>query len=170
MHLAYIKNLLFATPEAEVEEEEEIAKPAPMQLGIVFIENKEQYPFLQVEGVQGEANEERNAFAGKVEKLDLNKYINTEVFSEDDKMLVQQLRKLQPAEITRYLNRNSPFSGIWENIIQQHNDELPEETRHLIVEFLQPRYKKIFADASPHFTFFCRQAKHLLQLICEKFT
>ena len=135
------------------DEDEEVAKPAPMQLGLVFIENKDQYPFVQVEGVQGEPNEARDAFAGKTEKLDLNKFINTDVFSDDDKMLVQQLRKLQPAEITRYLNRNSPFSGIWENIIQQHNDELPEETRSLIVEFLLPRYKKIFADASPHFSF-----------------
>lgn len=147
------KKPLYASPEAEVEVEEEVSKPAAMQLGLVFIDNKEQYPFLQVEGVQGEVNEERNAYTGKAERLDLNKYINTEVFSDDDKMLVQQLRKFQPAEITRYLNRNSPFSGIWENIIQQHNDELPEETRHLIVEFLHPRYKKIFSDASPHFTF-----------------
>ena len=137
----------------EVEVEEETPKPAAMQLGLVFIENKDQYPFVQIEGVQGEPTEERNAFVGKSEKLDLNKYINTEVFSDDDKMLVQQLRKLQGAEITRYLNRNSPFSGIWENIIQQHNDELPEETRSLIVEFLHPRYKKIFTDANPHFTF-----------------
>jgi SNF2 family DNA or RNA helicase len=140
-------------PVEEVDVEEEIAKPAPMQLGLVFMENMDQYPFVQVEGVQGEPNEERNAFANKAEKLDLNKFINTEVFSDDDKMLVQQLRKFQPSEITRYLNRNSPFSGIWENIIQQHNDELPEETRRLIVEFLHPRYKKLFADASPHFGF-----------------
>src|SRR5215210_5873169 len=123
-----------------------------MQLGLVFIENNEQYPFIQVEGVQGEANEDRNAYTGKTEKLDLNKYINTEVFSDDDKLLVQQLRKLQASEITRYLNRNSPFSGIWENIIQQHNDELPEETRHLIIEFLYPKYKKLFSDSNTHFT------------------
>jgi non-specific serine/threonine protein kinase len=140
-------------PVAEIEVAEEAAKPAPMQLGIVFIENREQYPFVQVEGIQGEANEEKNAYVGKIEKLDLNKYINTEVFSDDDKLLVQQLRKIQPSEITRYLNRNSPFSGIWENIIQQHNEELPEETRHLIVEFLHPRYKKLFSDSTPHFTF-----------------
>ena len=106
-----------------------------------------------MKAVQGEPNEERTAYAGKIEKLDLGKYVNTEVFSEDDKMMVQQLRKLQPGEVSRYLNRNSPFSGIWENIIQQHNDELPEETRHLIVEYLHPKYKKIFADANSHFTF-----------------
>jgi non-specific serine/threonine protein kinase len=146
------KKPLYA-PVAEVEEEEDESKPAPMQLGLVFIESKNQYPFILVEGVQGEPNEERNAFANKTEKLDLNKFINTEVFSDDDKMLVQQLRKLQATEITRYLNRNSPFSGIWENIIQQHNDELPEETRRLIVEFLHPRFRKMFTDASPHFTF-----------------
>ena len=67
------------------------------------------------------------------------------------RLLVQQLRKLQPSEITRYLNRNSPFSGIWENIVQQHDDELPEETRRLIVEFLHPRYKKIFTDRKSSF-------------------
>lgn len=146
-------------PAAAVEVEEEVAKPAPMQLGLVFIESKEQYPFIQVEGIQGEPNEERNAYTNKAEKLDLNKFINTEVFDEDDKLLVQQLRKLQPAEITRYLNRNSPFSGIWENIVQQHNDELPEETRRLIVEFLLPRYKKLFTDASPHFSFLLAPGK-----------
>ncbi len=147
------KKPAFESPAAEVEVAEETANLAEMQLGLVFIQNNEQYPFVQTEGVQGEVNEERNAFTGKTEKLDLNKYINTEVFSDDDKMLVQQLRKLQPVEITRHLNRNSPFSGIWENIVQQHNDQLPEETRNLIIEFLHPRYKKIFSDANPFFSF-----------------
>jgi len=36
------------------------------------------------------------------------------VFSEDDKQLLQQVRKLQVSEINKYLDRNSPFSGIWE--------------------------------------------------------
>jgi len=150
---------VMAAAEATIEVAEEVPKPAEMQLGLVFIENSQQYPFIQVEGIQGEPNEDRNAFAGKTEKLDLAKYINTEVFSDDDKLLVQQLRKLQPSEISRYLNRNSPFSSIWENIIQQHTDELPEETRHLIVEFLYPRFKKIFTDANPHFSFHLAERK-----------
>lgn len=153
----YQKKPVFESPVAVAEADEEIQKPAEMQLGLVFIENSSQYPLVQTDAIQGEVNEERNTFAGKTERLDLNKYINTEVFSEDDKLLIQQIRKLQPAEITRYLNRNSPFSGIWENIVQQHNDELPEETRNLIIEFLHPRYKKIFADANPHFSFWLRE-------------
>ncbi|MEJ7828209.1 MAG: DEAD/DEAH box helicase, partial [Segetibacter sp.] len=157
--LGFQRKPVMASTEAAEEVAEEVPKPAAMQLGLVFIENNNQYPFIQVEGIQGEPGEDRSAYSGKTEKLDLAKYINTEVFSDDDKLLVQQLRKLQPAEVTRYLNRNSPFSGIWENIIQQHNDELPEETRHLIVEFLYPRYKKIFTDANPNFSFFLADRK-----------
>ena len=138
--------------EVDVADEEDLPKLAPLQLGLVFLKT-EQYPYVIIESVQGEPNEERNAFSARTEKIDLGKYVNTELFSEDDKMMVQQLRKLQPGEVSRYLNRNSPFSGIWENIIQQHNDELPEETRHLIIEYLHPKYKKIFADASPYFSF-----------------
>lgn len=128
-----------------VAEEENTDKPK-LKLGVVFSYNAHQYPYIQADAVQGEASEEAAIFIGKVEKLDLTKFINTEVLDENDKMLVQQLRKLLPGEVSRYLNRNSPFSGIWENIIQQHDDELPEETRHLISEYLQPKYKKIFSD------------------------
>ena len=99
-------------------------------------------------------DEQRTQYTGKVTKLDLNRFISTEVFDEEDKGLLQQLRKLMPSEVSRYLDRNSPFSGIWENIIQQHDDELPEETRHLINEYLHPKVKKLFSElSSSHFVF-----------------
>jgi len=125
-----------------------------MKLGLVLTFNEQQYPYVQFEGVQGEVDEQKTRYTGKVTKLDLNRFINTEVFDEDDKGLLQQLRKLMPSEVSRYLDRNSPFSGIWENIIQQHNDELPEETRHLINEYLHPKVKKLFSElSSSHFVF-----------------
>lgn len=134
---------------------EESAAKTSLKLGVVITVNEQQYPYVQLEAVQGEADEELTRYISKTVKLDLAKFINTEVFSEDDKMLLQQLRKLMPAEVSRYLNRNSPFSGIWENIIQQHDDELPEETRHLINEFLHPKLKKIFTDlADSRFVFY----------------
>ena len=139
---------------AETAEEEQPVKPQ-YKLGIVISYNPHQYPYIQVDAVQGEANDAGDAYAGKTEKLDLARFVNTEVFDDEDKMLVQQVRKLLPGEVSRYLNRNSPFSGIWENIIQQHDDELPEETRHLIIEYLHPKYKKLFSDiAESHFTFY----------------
>ncbi|MFX5187557.1 hypothetical protein ABTC69_18605, partial [Acinetobacter baumannii] len=80
-----------------------------LKLGLVITFNKHQYPYIQIETVQGEVNDSYDQYTGKVEKLDLNKFINTEPFSEDDKILLQQIRKLLPSEVTKYLNRNSPF-------------------------------------------------------------
>ena len=116
------------------------------KLGIVFSYSKNQYPNIQMDAVQGNTNETGNGFLDKVERLDLTKFINTDALGEDDKLLVQHMRKVLPGEINRYLNRNSPFSGIWENIIVQEEDELPEETRRLIIEFLHPKFKKVFTD------------------------
>ncbi len=139
----------YSNPEPEeiviVAEEEKYAK-LQIKLGIVISYNAHQYPYVQIDAVQGEANTETYSFVDKVEKLDLARFVNTEVLDENDKILVQQLRKLLPGEVSRYLNRNSPFSKIWENIIQQHDDELPEETRNLIIEYMQPKYKKLFGD------------------------
>jgi non-specific serine/threonine protein kinase len=129
-------------------------KQPDFKIGIVFVVNPNQYPFLQIESIQGMPNETATGYVSKVEKLDLNKYINLDFFDEDDKQLIQQLRKLLPAEISKYINRNSPFGGIWENIIQHHDEELPEETRVLIAEYLHPKLKKIFIEQSSSFYLF----------------
>jgi len=143
-------------PAETVEVEEQPAK----KLGIVFNFNATMYPYFNVDAVQGDAVEEKFKFLGKVEKLDLTKFVNAELFSEEDKQLLQQVRKLQPAEINKYLDRNSPFSGIWENIIHTDGDDLPEETKALIAEYLQPKLKKIFEEqASNHFIFYLPSAK-----------
>ncbi len=134
----------YSQPEPKVEEAP--VQHATKKLGIVFNFNSNTYPFFTVDAIQGDVDEKNNSLIGKIEKLDLTKFVNTDVFSEDDKMLVQQVRKLQLAEINKYLNRNSPFSGIWENIIQVDGEELPDETKSLIAEYLQPKLKKIFEE------------------------
>jgi hypothetical protein len=124
----------------------ETPKIAELKLGLVFTTPSNQYPFMQIDCVQGVANETQTAYVTKIEKIDLNKYVNTDVFDEDDKLLIQQVRKLLPYEITKYINRNSPFGGIWENIIQQQNEELPLETRQLIAEYILPKLKNLFEE------------------------
>ena len=118
------------------------------KLGLIFNFNTATYPYFTVDAIQGDADEDNKKMLGKIEKLDLTKYVNTELFSEDDKILLQQIRKLQASEVNKYLNRNSPFSGIWENIIQTDGEEFPEETKLLITEYLQPKLKKLFEEQS----------------------
>lgn len=150
----------FVVPEQVKSDPVPIILLAAKKLGLVFNFNATLYPYFTIDAIQGEADEDNREFTGKVEKLDLAKYVNTELFSEDDKMLLQQVRKLQSSEINRYLDRNSPFSGIWENIIHTDGDELPEETMALITEYLQPKLKKLFEEqANNHFIFFLPKKK-----------
>ncbi|RYY24751.1 MAG: helicase SNF2, partial [Chitinophagaceae bacterium] len=127
-----------------VENEESPAQ----RLGIVFNFNHKAYPGFVVDAVSGESNDEITAYVGKVEKLDLAKFVNPDLYNENDKQLIAPLRKMQESEITKYLNRNSPFSGIWENIIHHEEDDLPEETKALMVEYLHPKLKKLLVDIS----------------------
>lgn len=115
-------------------------------LGIVFNFNKKIYPRFTVDVIQGEPNDNGNGFAGKIEKLDLSKYVSTDAYSERDKQLVTAIRKLQETEINKYISRNSPFSGIWENIIHQEEDDLADETKELMAEYLVPKLRKVFAE------------------------
>ena len=128
------------------EPEVAVAEVAAKKMGLVFNFNATTYPYFILDAIQGDADENNDRLLGKAEKLDLTKYVNTELFSEDDKMLLQQVRKLQASEVNKYLNRNSPFSGIWENIIHTEGDELPEETKILITEYYQPKLKKLFEE------------------------
>ena len=128
------------------DEEQQKAGGSALRLGIVFNFNHKSYPFFLVEVVQGESDDEQKKFVSKVEKIDLTKFVNIEVFNEEDKLLIPSVRRMQEAEVTKYLNRNSPFSGIWENIIHHETDELPEETKNLMIEYLHPKLKKLFID------------------------
>src|SRR5688572_25494256 len=114
------------------------------RLGLVINFNKKNYPYFTIDAVSGEADENADVFSGKVEKLDLSKYVEAENFNEEDKQMLNAIRKLQEPEISKYISRNSPFSGIWENIIHQEEDDLPDDTRALVREYFFPKLKKLF--------------------------
>ena len=133
------------------------------KLGLVFNFNAKTYPYFIADAIQGEADEEGKKYLGRSEKLDLTKYVNTESFNEADKQLLQQVRKLQDIEVNKYLNRNSPFSGIWENIIHTEGDELPDETKSLIAEYFHPKLKKIFEEQDNNNFIFCLPEKKIFK-------
>lgn len=143
------KPVILPPKEKEVETPEVIEAEIPkatQRLGVVINFNKKNYPQFTVDVVSGEPNDEGTLFTGKVEKLDISRYIETEKLPESDRELLTLLRKLQEGEINKYISRNSPFSGIWENIIHQEDDDLPEETKELMAEYLLPKLKKLFID------------------------
>jgi non-specific serine/threonine protein kinase len=145
--------------EESLVEEDEIIKPS-QRLGVVFNFNKKNYPQFTVDVVIGESNDSADGFTGKVEKLDISRYVNSDNLPDTDKELLAILRKLQDAEINKYISRNSPFSGFWENIIHHEEDDLPEETRELMAEYLIPKLRKIFKDSDENaFSFILQTGK-----------
>ncbi|HET6256464.1 MAG TPA: DEAD/DEAH box helicase [Puia sp.] len=131
---------------AAVIPEEDRAVGNLQRVGVVFLFNQEGFPGFGLDAVAGESNDEQTGYIGKTEKMDLAKFVNVEPFPEFDRQLIPFLRKMQGQEINKYLNRNSPFSGIWENIIHHEEDDLPEETKKLMVEYLHPKLRKLFAE------------------------
>jgi superfamily II DNA or RNA helicase len=126
--------------------EEEVIKPSH-RLGIVFNFTKKNYPQFSIDVIMGEPNDTGDGFAGKAEKLDISRYVDSDKLPEEDQQLLTALRKLQETEINKYISRNSPFAGFWENIIHQEEDDLPEETKELMAEYLLPKLKKLFAES-----------------------
>ncbi len=122
------------------------AAGATQRLGVVFNFNHNTYPGFNLDAISGESNDQQNAFVGKVEKLELSKFVNADRFMEADRQLIYAIRKTQEPEVNKYLNRNSPFSGMWENIIHNEGEELPDDTKALIMEYLYPKYRKLFAE------------------------
>lgn len=134
--------------ESVVEEEkvEEVKIESSKRLGIVFKETPGKYPGFALELVSGELDSATLKFIGKVEQIDLTKYFSVQELSEEDATLLNAVRKLQKTEIDKYVSRNSPFSGIWENIIYSEEEGLPAETTTLIDEYLYPKLLKLFAE------------------------
>lgn len=117
-------------------------------LGVLVNTQQKSYPYFSIEALKSEPNSTA-ALIGRAEKIDLSKFIDVQLFDESDRQLIPQLRRFQEVEITKYLNRNSPFSGFWENIVHHEDDELPEETKSLMVEYLHPKLAKLFQEMGP---------------------
>jgi superfamily II DNA or RNA helicase len=121
-------------------------KTAVVRLGVVFNFNKKTYPNFSIDAIMGEPNETNTGFADKAEAIDVNRHIDTEIFTQEDLHLLASIRKLQDTEISKYINRNSPFNPAWEDVVT-YNGELPTETLQLIDEYMLPCLKKLIADA-----------------------
>lgn len=120
------------------------------RLGVVLNANDKLFPYFQMELVSGDANEEETEFVSLVNRIDLGKYVDFYLFKERDRDLISPVRKLQHSEVNKYLNKNSPFAGIWENIMHESESGLPMETMELIVEYLQPKLAKLFPMLAEH--------------------
>jgi superfamily II DNA or RNA helicase len=129
---------------------EKVVASVRYRIGVVFQLDAKRFPGFTIHCIKGEADEDNLRYVGKTELLDLSKHIDLDTLEPEDQSMLLLVRKMQESEINKFVSRNSPFSAIWDNIIQEEGDTLPEETRRLIIEYLHPKLKKLFTTHASH--------------------
>lgn len=113
------------------------------RLGIVLNTQETEFPYFAIDLIEGERKEDKVTFSGAIQKVDLSKYIAPEQYHPDDRDLLALARKLQKAEISRFIARNSPFGDLWENITQEQT-EWTQENQESLFEYLHPKLMRLF--------------------------
>ena len=114
------------------------------QIGIVVNFNQPNYPYFTVDIIEGLANQEQTQLLPNISLLDLTKFIDLEKYPLEHSNIIQQARKIQATEITKFLNRNSPFAKMLDDIITDENEVISEESKTLVIEYIYPKLKQLF--------------------------
>jgi len=117
-------------------------------IGLVWNTHEQAFPYCRIDVVTGECTEEGN-LTGTLEHIRLDRFVDEYSLTEDDRKWLPVLKKTQRSEILKYLNKNTPFRGIWDILTDSH--ELDEtladsaENQKLIAEYLHPKLQKLVA-------------------------
>jgi SNF2 family DNA or RNA helicase len=110
------------------------------RIGIVVDANEKKYPHFTIEIIEGEIGDDTRIFIGNVRKLDITKYVALDKYTELDKSVIANARKILPAEINKYIAKNSSYGDMWENII---DDDITKDNKKLFLEYVHPKLMKI---------------------------
>lgn len=135
-----------SAPEPEIKKTEDPEK----RLGVVFNFTHPQYPFFTVDIIEGLPDATGEKLLPAAVKIDLGKYLSTDGYTEPDQKILSQCRKLLPTEVTRFLNRNSPFAGLWDTIVHDSDESLHGDSKELVHEYMFPKLKQLFAMLQEH--------------------
>lgn len=145
--------------EVEVTEPEVAVTKTETSFGVVFNANEKNFPYLSFDLIKGPYDSSEHKFTGNIEKIDLASPAGVNAVAQNDANLLTVVKKLQRYEINKFLNRNSVFSGLWENIVYEDGEEFPEDTRYLIAEYLLPRLTRLAENHQDTLFFYLPQGK-----------
>lgn len=115
------------------------------------------FPNVAFTLVQGELQDDQKAFVDTIETLTLNKYLNLDSFEKHEQNWINQLRKIFPEELLRYLKKNLPFGDyIDENVLNTVPDS---ELCTALWEYLLPKYKSLFTPSENTEPIFVQQSQ-----------
>ncbi len=124
--------------------EEKVTTPADYtkSIGLVLNLNQKTFPYFKFDLVEGKKITSDNTLQGKVTPLDTTKYVNLNPYAPDDRAVVNATKKLQEAEVNKYISKNSPFGDLWESL--KTEEDWTEDNKKLFYEYALPRLHKLF--------------------------
>jgi SNF2 family DNA or RNA helicase len=118
------------------------------RIGIVINANEKNYPYFSIDIIEGEYSEGNPLYIGTIKKIDINKYVPLEKYPPTDRVLLSSARKIIPSEVHKYISKNSSFGDMWQTIVVQEGEAISVENKKLYAEFILPKLKNIFTNAS----------------------
>ncbi len=111
-------------------------------IGVVINLNQESFPYFKLNVIEGKKAKEANEFKSKVTELDTTKYVNLNPYAPDDRAVVNAAKKLQDADVNKFISKNSPFGDLWESL--KSDEDWTEDNKKLYYEYALPRLHKLF--------------------------
>lgn len=123
---------------------EKVSSPADFtkSIGVVLNLNHATFPYFNMEVIEGKKAKATNKFSGSMSVVDTGKYVNLNPYSPDDRAVVNATKKIQDAEINKYITKNSPFGDLWESL--KSEEDWTEDNKKLFYEYALPRLHKLF--------------------------
>jgi hypothetical protein len=130
-----------------------VAKAAPVavvekiepakRFGIVLDTYASWYPFVEVQLITGDTDDEHTKFINGIQKLELGQYVNPLAFRDEDRDMLPAVRKFMPEEIMRYMKKNLPFGDLLDDYAQVLKDKPSDDVREQVWEYILPKYQKL---------------------------
>jgi len=132
------------------------------RLGILLDIAYKDFPYANIILIEGVPDELEMKFKGAINRLELNQYINQNIYCDDDKDLLQAARKIQPEELLKYIRKNAPFGEFIPESETVLGANPPEDIRRQAWEYLLPKYQRLIDRYSEHKYLYARRKGKLI--------
>ncbi len=115
------------------------------RLGILVDPSVTSFPYIDVMLVSGTTDEDEHELTDKIEKLELQQYINPLRFREAEREMLPVVRKFMGDELVKYVRKNMPFGDFMSDQDAALTDNPPTDVKEQLWEYLLPKYQKMLS-------------------------
>ncbi len=113
------------------------------RLGILIDTSLSRFPYVDVLLISGTTDEAEQEMTGKIDKLELQQYINPLRYRETEREMLPVVRKFISEELIKYVRKNMPFGDFLPEHDNLLNNIPPADVREQLWEYLLPKYQKL---------------------------